>query len=109
MILKMFFVRMIKMIVNALAKDCFISFCVKLAKLYPYFKRRKNNPRNDLHFIYFKYDYKIHSMIYSTNWVERLNRDYKRATRIHGFIQNPDAAILLLVSMSRKRYERKST
>ncbi len=41
-------------------------------------------------------------MIYSTNWVERLNRDYKRTP-------NPDATILLLagVSMSRKAYERK--
>lgn len=93
----------------ALAKDRFISFCDKWAKLYPYFKRRKSNPRNDLHFTYFSYDYRVRSMIYSTNWVERLNRDYKRTTRMRGALPNPDATILLLagVSMSRKAYERK--
>lgn len=93
----------------ALAKDRFTSFCDKWAKLYPYFKRRKNNPRNDLHFTYFSYDYRVRSMIYSTNWGERLNRDYKRTTRMRGALPNPDATILLLagVSMSRKAYERK--
>lgn len=92
-----------------LAKTRFNSFCDKWAKLYPYFKRRKDNPRNELHFTYIGYDYRIRSMIYTTNWVERLNRDYKRTTRMRGALPNPDATILLLagVSMTKKAYERK--
>ena len=48
-------------------------------------------------------------MIYSTNWIERLNRDYKRTTRMRGALPNPDATLLLLggVGMSRKAYNRK--
>ena len=48
-------------------------------------------------------------MIYSTNWIERLNRDYKRTTKMRGALPNPEAAILLLasVAMTRKAYNRK--
>lgn len=92
-----------------LAKARFSSFCDKWEKLYPYFKRRKENPRNELHFTYINYDYRIRSMIYTTNWVERLNRDYKRTTRMRGALPNPEATILLLagVSMAKKAYGRK--
>ena len=50
----------------------------------------------------------IRSMIYSTNWVERLNRDYKRVTKMRGSLPNPEATILLLasVAMTRKAYNR---
>ena len=48
-------------------------------------------------------------MIYSTNWIERLNRDYKRTTRMRGALPSPEATILLLggVAMSRKVYDKK--
>ena len=47
-------------------------------------------------------------MIYSTNWIERLNRDYKRTTKMRGALPNPEAAILLLcsVAMTRKAYNK---
>jgi putative transposase len=93
----------------AIAKVGFNAFCDKWGKLYPYFKRRKDSPRKELHFTYLAYDYRILSMIYSTNWVERLNRDYKRTTRMREALPNQEATILLLggISMSRKAYERK--
>jgi putative transposase len=55
------------------------------------------------------YHYRIRSMIYSTNWVERLNRDYKRTTRMRGALPNPEATLLLLggASMNRKAHGRK--
>ncbi len=48
-------------------------------------------------------------MIYSTNLVERLNRDFKRTTLMRGALPNPEATKLLLagVVMSRKAYQRK--
>jgi transposase-like protein len=46
-------------------------------------------------------------MIYSTNWIERLNRDYKLVLRMRGALPNPDSAILLLgqVALSSKAYD----
>jgi|LSQX01.2.fsa_nt_gb transposase-like protein len=50
-------------------------------------------------------------MIYSTNLVERLNRDFKRTTLMRGALPNLEATKLLLsgVVMSRKEYQRKIT
>ncbi len=90
-------------------KQRFNDFCDKWGKYYPYFIRRKDNPRNELYFTYVKYNYGIRSMIYSTNWIERLNRDFKRTTRMRGALPNPNATILLLagVAMAHKVYQRK--
>ena len=48
-------------------------------------------------------------MIYTTNWIERLNRDYKRTTKMRGAMPNPESVLLLLghVAMTRKYYEYK--
>jgi len=55
------------------------------------------------------YDYRIQSMIHTTNWIERLNRDYKRTVRMRGSLPNSESVILLLghVAMTRKAYQRK--
>ncbi len=85
------------------------SFCKKWKKLYPVFGNRLDNERYNYYFTYLKYHYKIRNMIYSTNWIERLNRDYKRTTRMRGALPNTDATILLLghVAVTRKCYEYK--
>ena len=61
------------------------------------------------YFTYLKFDYRIRSMIYTTNWIERLNKDYKRTTKMRGALPNPEATILLLgyVAMNRNAYTRK--
>ena len=48
-------------------------------------------------------------MLYTTNWIERLNRDYKRTTRMRGALPNSDAVLLLLgyVAINKKSYIRK--
>jgi len=86
-----------------------VSFCRKWGHYYPSIKRMAEDQRYKLYFTYLDYDYRIHSMIYSTNWIERLNRDYKRTTRMRGALPNADATILLLgyVAMTRSAYQRK--
>ena len=83
-------------------------FCERWGRIYPSFKRMKHE-RYRQYFTYLKYDYRIQSMIYSTNWIERLNKDYKRVTRMRGALPNSDAVILLIghVAMTRKAFERK--
>lgn len=85
------------------------SFCEKWGKYYPSIKQLWEEPRYDLYFTYLGYDYRVQSMLYSTNWVERLNRDYKRTTKMRGALPNAEATILLLgyVAMTRNAYQRK--
>ena len=35
-------------------------------------------------------------MIYSTNWIERLNRDYKRVLKMRGAMPTPESVIALM-------------
>jgi len=83
-------------------------FIDKHSRKYPSLKKMKNE-RYRHYFTYVKYDYRIRSMIYTTNWIERLNRDYKRTTRMRGALPNPSATMLLLgyVAMNKKAYSRK--
>ncbi len=85
------------------------TFCIKWGRFYPTIRRMKEDNRYKLYFTYLNYDYRIHNMIYSTNWIERLNRDYKRTTRMRGALPSPEATILLLghVAMTRNAYQRK--
>lgn len=86
-------------------------FCEKWSKYYPVFGEKLKNERYRYYFTYLNYDYRIRSMIYTTNWVERLNRDYKRTTRMRGALPNTEATILLLgyVAMTRNAYQFKVT
>ena len=61
------------------------------------------------YFTYLKYDYRIRTMIYSTNWIERLNRDYRRVTRMRGAMPSAQATLALLgaVAMDKKSFNRK--
>ncbi len=91
------------------AKDKWKEFCIKWGRHYPFITRKSESQRMMLYFTYLKYDYRVQSMLYTTNWIERLNRDYKRTTRMRGALPNPEATILLLgyVAMTRSAYQRK--
>lgn len=83
-------------------------FIDKHSVKYPALKKMKKE-RYRHYFTYVKYDYRARSMLYTTNWIERLNKDYRRTTRMRGALPNPDATILLLgyVAMNKKAYNRK--
>jgi putative transposase len=83
-------------------------FIGKHEKKYPSLKSYLTE-RYQLYFTFYQYDYRMRNMVYTTNWIERLNRDYKRTTKMRGALPNPEATILLLghVAMTRTAYERK--
>jgi len=85
-----------------------LNFIEKHQNKYPALTKMRQE-RYRLYFTYLQYDYRIRSMIYTSNWIERLNRDYKRTTRMRGALPNVEATILLLgyVAMTRKAYLRK--
>ena len=73
----------------------FLDFIDKWAKSYPMLKRYKHE-RYRFYFTYFKYEREIRGMIYTTNWIERLNKDFKRVLKMRGAMPNFDSVILLL-------------
>lgn len=85
------------------------NFVDKWKKRYPGLKCYLDEANYLQHFTYLGYHHKTRSMIYSTNWVERLNRDFKRVLKMRGVMPDPEAVILLMgkVAMSRTAYERK--
>lgn len=86
-----------------------LAFTERWGKKYPSIKAMQFEGRYKRYFTYLEYDHRIQAMIYTTNWIERLNRDYKRVTKMRGALPDPKAAILLLgnVAMTRSAYERK--
>ena len=73
----------------------FKEFIARWQKSYPVLKRYCHD-RYRFYFTYFKYEREIRGMIYTTNWIERLNRDYKRVINMRGTMPNPRAVILLM-------------
>lgn len=67
------------------------------------------NIRYALYFNYFNYHTQVRRMIYTTNWIERLNRSYKRTLRMRSSMPSPDSVLFLLgsVAMKRKEYDGK--
>ena len=82
------------------------ALCQRWGGKYPRIGIMGTHERYRLYMTCFGYDHRIRGMVSSTNWVERLNRDHKRATRIRGALPSPEATMLLLghVAMTRRAY-----
>jgi transposase-like protein len=84
--------------------DRFIKFINRWIKKYPSFKTYLL-PRYKLYFNYLNYHVEIRRMIYTTNWIERLNRNYKRTLRMRSAMPNPESVVFLLASVASRRSE----
>lgn len=49
-----------------------------------------------LFFTYLNYDHCIQVMIYTRNWIERLQKDFRRVTRMRGAMPNEESVLLLM-------------
>ena len=76
------------------AFEKFKEFIARWQKSYSVLKRYRHD-RYRFYFTYFKYEREIRGMIYTTNWIERLNRDYKRGINMRGAM--PPRAVILLM------------
>lgn len=54
------------------AWECWQQFCAKWGRDYRSIGRRGNDPSYKVYFTYRNYHPAIQSMIYTTNWIERL-------------------------------------
>lgn len=84
----------------------FEAFCGKWAKRYPIIGKMAKDNHYQKFFTYLGYHRKIRRYIHTTNWIERLNRDYKRVLRMRGAMPNPDSVIFLMgqVAIHKKAY-----
>jgi putative transposase len=85
------------------------SFCEKWGKRSRSIKMMVGNPWYLNYFTYLNYDCRMQSMIYTTNWIERLQRDFRRVLRMRAVMPNPESVLLLMAktAMDKKAYTRK--
>lgn len=67
---------------------------------------KQKDKRLELYFTYLDYDYGIRKMIYTTNWIERLNKSFEKTIKVRGSLPSVESALVLLggVAMSRTCY-----
>jgi transposase-like protein len=73
-----------------------------VVKSYPSLKSLSND-RNIAYFSYLNYPAPIQRMIYSTNWIERLNRDYKRVLKMRGAMPSSESVLFLMGSVAMEK------
>jgi len=74
-------------------------FIDKWESKYPALKSYRNE-RNIYYFTYTNYPASIQRMIYSTNWIERLNRNYKRVLKMRGAMPSGESVLFLMGSVA---------
>jgi putative transposase len=78
------------------------NFVEKHQGKYPSLKSFSNE-RNIAYFTYLNYPASVQRMIYTTNWIERLNRDYKRVLKMRGAMPSPESILFLMGSVAMEK------
>lgn len=84
----------------------FLNFVNKWEKKYPTLKKYKAE-RNIAYFTYMDYPKEVQRCIYTTNWIERLNRKYKRTIKMRTSMPSAQAVIYLLGAVAMEETEKK--
>lgn len=86
--------------------DAFIEYW---GSKYPSILRAFKSQDIENYFAYLNFPSTIHRMIYTTNWIERLNKEIRRTTKIRNSFPNPDSAMNLicasLINFEQKTYK----
>ena len=82
--------------------------CDRWGKDYRAIKLLRNNADYKAYLTYLNYASEIQAMIYTTNWIERLNRDFRRVTRMRTAMPNEESVLTLIgsVAMDHKAFDR---
>jgi len=83
--------------------------CRKWQSRYRVFGKLCEQKRYQNGFTYLRFDYRIRSMIYTTNWIERLNRKFRGVLKNRSSMPNEESVRVLLghVAMDQPAYSRK--
>ena len=77
----------------------FITFVEKWESKYPALRKYKAE-RNSAYFTYMDFPAQVQRCIYTTNWIERLNRKYKRTINMRTSIHSEKSVIFLLAAVA---------
>ncbi len=84
-------------------------FLTQWSGKYKALETQANRDDLDVYFTYFNFDIKVRRMIYTTNWIERLNKSFRRTLKIRNALPKPEAAINLIgfvaMEMENKTYK----
>lgn len=77
-------------------------------KAYQSIGRMRGKIEYICYFTYLNYHPRIQSMIYTTNWIERLQKDFRRVTRMRGALPNEESLLVLMgkTAMDKEVYAR---
>lgn len=73
-----------------------LAMCQMLQCKYRRFSSLKKDPLYRACFSYLNYDYRIRNMIYTTNWIERLNKDFRRVQKARNSMSDENSVITLM-------------
>ena len=73
-------------------------FLDKWKKKYPNLKRSFNEDVMDYYFTYLNFPVETRRMIYTTNWIERLNKEIRKVIKNRNSFPNEDSALTLIWS-----------
>jgi putative transposase len=86
---------------------------IKWEKIYPKIAEKMSfDAKNEnILFEYMKYDYRVRPMIYTTNWIERLNKSFRKTLKVRGSLPSVESALVLIsktaIDMSDNTYSYK--
>lgn len=82
--------------------------CLKWGKDYRSIRNLAEDEDIAFHFTYLNYAPHIQSMIYTTNWIEPLQKDFRRVTRMRGAMPDELSVIVLMgkTAMDKESYRR---
>ena len=78
------------------AKNHFKLFESKWSSSYRFIKNLTNSIVTEYYFTFLKFDYRIRSMIYTTNWVENLNKQYRKVLKIRNSMPTEESVLLII-------------
>jgi putative transposase len=84
------------------------ALCQKWGKDYRSIKRMGEDISYKYYFTYLQFHPRIQSMVYTTNWIERLNKDFRRVLKMRGAMPNEESVLVLIgkVAMDKDAYNR---
>lgn len=69
-------------------------------KIYPHLAILNEEHRMSYYFSYLKFHPKIRNMIYTTNWIERLHKDFKRTIKFRNAMPSVESVLTLLTKVA---------
>ena len=95
------------------AKNRLKEAALKWQKIYPKVSEKMSldAQNKNILFEYMKYDYRVRPMIYTTNWIERLNKSFRKTLKVRGALPSVESALVLIsktaIDMSNNTYSYK--